>query len=307
MKKYLPILLTLLLVASCKEHKPDLSGEEPIKTEDFLNLYKPLNLPVSISDTNVSATADTTVLFYKAIEQFVPDSVMNEIVSNHKNLVIRPAGKIATTNETYLLANFIQQKQKQLVVFVFNKKNKFTAYKPLLSNINNDDYKHSVNINKEPTFVIGREKTVNSEYKFTRTGWSYNMGKFIIVINDNNEAPEKTKIINPIDTLPQKNKFSGDYKIDSKNFVSIRDGKNANTYLFYLSFNHSDKDCVGELKGEIHTVAPDKAIYKIAGDHCNINFTFTGTELELKENGQCGNRHGINCSFNDTYEKKRKK
>jgi hypothetical protein len=311
MKKWLLILTALFFVISCKERKPDLSGDASIKPKDFLSAFMPLKLPVTISDKSLSAIADTTTLTYKALTQFVPDSVLDEIVTQHKGLAIHPSGKIEAPNETYLLTNIVDKKQIQLVVFVFNKKTKFTAYKLLLSNVNDDDYIHSVNINKEPTFLISREKTTNNQYKFTRTGWSYSSGNFVNVINDDNETPEKTRVINPIDTFPGKNKLSGDYKIDDKNFVSIRDGKNVNTYLFYLSFNHPNKNCVGELKGEIKVTAPDHAIYQTTGDHCNVDFIFRERELQLKENNMCGNRHGINCTFNDTYEKtskvKRKK
>lgn len=306
MKKWLLVLTTFCLVISCKERKPDLSGDESIKPKDFLRAFSTLKLPVTVSDKTISAGADTTTISYKAFTQFVPDSIVDEMVSQHKTLVIHPAGKIEAPNEIYLLVDFVEKTQTQLAVFVFDKKVKFTAYKLLLSNVNDDDYIHSVNINKEPTFVISREKTTSNQYKFTRTGWSYSGGNFINVINDDNETPEKTKIINPIDTLPQKNNLSGDYKIDDKNFVSVRDGKNENTYLFYLSFNHPNKNCVGELKGEIRVIAPDHAIYQTTGDHCNVDFFFRDSELELKENNMCGNRHGINCSFNNTYEKQHK-
>jgi len=69
--------------------------------------------------------------------------------------------------------------------------------------------------------------------QFSRTGWVYatDVG-FMVVVNDSNEAASKSTIINPIDTLAHKNKYSADYEIDSRNFISIRDGNTANTYTF---------------------------------------------------------------------------
>ncbi|MFM9597287.1 hypothetical protein ACKI1O_49055, partial [Streptomyces scabiei] len=89
----------------------------------------------------------------------------------------------------------------------------------------------------EPTFILIKEKTIKETNLFTRTGWVYNnAGFFMVVITDSNEDPQKQQIINPIDTLPRKNKRSGDYVKDKKSYVSLRDGKDPNSYIFFIHF-----------------------------------------------------------------------
>ena len=51
--------------------------------------------------------------------------------------------------------------------------------------------------------------------------------------------------------------------------------------------------------------APTKAIYKESGDPCVIDFVFRDNEVEVKEQGSCGNHRGIKCFFDDTYRKKK--
>jgi hypothetical protein len=129
----------------------------------------------------------------------------------------------------------------RLAVFVLDKKNKFLAAKELLNTGVIDGYKHSVAINREPTFVLIREKmSSDNSLQFSRTAWVYNnAGFFMVVMNDSNEDTKKLALVNPLDTLPRKRKYSGDYGRDKKNFISIRDSKNPNTYLFFVHFEKS--------------------------------------------------------------------
>jgi hypothetical protein len=141
---------------------------------------------------------------------------------------------------------------------------------------------------------------------YTRNGWAFNdAGIFMVVINDSNEDLKKrNEIINPIDTLPIKNKLSGDYVRDKKNFISIRDGKDPNNYLFFIYFEKNGGNCVGELKGDLQLRDKTNAQYKESGDPCVIDFRFEGSRLVVKEQGSCGNHRGIKCFFDDSYTKK---
>ena len=106
-----------------------------------------------------------------------------------------------------------EKKKKQLAIFIINKKNKFLGAKELLNNNHQDEYFHTLLNNKEPTFLLSKEKTgKDGQLLFSRTGWVYSDdGIFMVVINDTNEDPKKLVIINPIDTLSKKNKYSGVY------------------------------------------------------------------------------------------------
>ncbi len=303
------ILLALLIaLISCKEKKANLSGDAPVKVNDFVAAFRPLTLPYTASDTNISKLGDTLNFSQKVFTQFVPDSVLTSLINPSKKFTIYPLGRIEKKEENYLLSVITQNKKTQLLVAVFDRKNKFLAAKLLLANNDNDGYVHTLSINREPTFTVSKER-INNETKqlqFTRVGWVYASGvAFMVVINDTNEDPTKTGVLNPIDTLPKKNKLSGDYIRDKKNFISLRDGKNANNYLLFIHFEKREGTCIGELKGELKMKDDKSGIYSQAGDPCIIDFTFEGNDITLKEKGSCGNRRGIECFFDDTFTKKK--
>ncbi len=149
--------------------------------------------------------------------------------------------------------------------------------------------------------------TEKQQLQYTRTGWAYNGSNgFMQVVNETNEdAKRNNTIINPIDTLPRKNKFSGNYVQDNKNFISIRDGKNANTYFFFIHFEKNNGTCIGELKGELQMKTANKAIYSDNGDPCVVDFTFNGNQVDVKEQGSCGNHRDIKCFFDDSFTRKK--
>lgn len=308
MNKWVMLLLVVALY-SCKEKKVSMSGDAPIKVTDFISAFRELQLPYTVVDTSVAKVGDTTLISGSVFKQFIPDTALGLWLNTSKKYTIRPVGRIRKINETYLLSVISQNKKIQLIVFVLDKKNKYLASKSIFDNTSNDGYMHSLSINKEPTFLISKEKiaTDTKQLVFTRVGWIYSSeNAFMVVINDTNEDPKKlNQIINPIDTLPQKNKLSGDYLQDKKNYISIRDGKNANTYLFFIHFEKKNGTCIGELKGDFKIKNATTAMYNLGGDPCVIDFTFNGNNITLKEKGSCGNRRGMDCFFDDTFTKKR--
>ena len=306
MKRCLPILL-LLAVWGCKEKKLDLSGEVPVSVSDFMAVFPKLNLPYVVADTNIHKVGDTISIGTKALTQFFPDSSLTPVVGTYRKLIIHPVGKIEKEKENYILVSLAAKKNTHLVVFVTDKKNKFLASKEILRTGMDEDYTHSVSINREPTFLISQEKMgKDNNTQFTRTGWIYSStGVFMVVINDSNEDPKKTSVINPIDTLPRKNKYSGDYVQDKKNYISIRDTKKPNTYIFFIHFEKNEGSCTGELKGELKMKDASTAQFHENGDPCVIDFKFEENEISLKEKGTCGNHRGIKCFFDDTFIKKK--
>jgi hypothetical protein len=295
---------------ACHHEQPSLSGTEKVDVKYFQAAFGKVSLPCRIADTNFIKAADTTVIGYSVFTQFVPDTVLtNEFGKNAQTVKVKPVGKFEVEDKLYLLANIIQSKKTTLVTFVFDNKNKYLSHLVLLQNVNKDDYKHSVSITSEPTFILAREKTNDeNQSAYTRIGYGYNAStkNFMVVVNDSNEDLKRlNEIINPIDTLPRKNKFSGDYADDSRNFISVRDGSNASKYAFFIHFE--DDHCTGELKGEMKMRDATHAYYQQGGDACVIDFTFGSKSVTFKEEGNCGNHRGIKCFFDDSYPKKKAK
>ncbi len=307
MKNWWPVFLIVML-AGCSNPGVDLSGNTPINKKDFMAAFKVLSPPLTVSDTNVRRLADTVTIGYKALQQFFPDSALALVVGNDTKQTIHPVGQIEKSKETYLLVNFTDRKKiTRMAVFVIDKKEKFLAVKEIFSTEKDNVYRHTVAINREPTFMLVREKAgKDNTLQFTRTGWVYNdAGLFTVVVNDSNEDTRGLDVINPLDTLPRTQKYSGDYIRDKKNMISIRDNGKPGTYLFFIHFEKNDGSCIGELKGEMSMKGAASAQYTAKGDPCVIDFTFEGNRVTLKEQGTCGNHRGMRCFFDDTFVKKK--
>jgi len=300
--------MLLVFFFACSNDKRSLSGDDPVTVEDFIEAFPDMKLPKAIYDTALSRLGDTTTISRAVFTQFIPDSALNRVATITTKAAIKPVGKIKSEEEIYLLAKIVENKKASLIAFVLDNENKFLAAKELVTNKVNDGYSHSVSINREPTFNIAREKfTKDNQMFYTRTGYAYNKDAgFMVVVNDSNEDIKKQdSIINPIDTFTRLNKYSGDYLKDKKNFISLRDGRNANTYLFFVHFEKNNGDCAGELKGEMVMKDDNTAQYTAGGDPCVINFEFSGAQIQMKEEGSCGNYRGIKCFFEDRYNKKK--
>lgn len=313
-KTSLAVITIFLFLAACKQKSNTLSGDAPVSVKEFITAFHTIKLPYVVADTNVQRLRDTTTISFKVLGEFVPDSILTRLTGNDKvraKTRINPIGRIEKENGNYLLTAFTYNKHISLATFFFDKKDVYQAAIELLPARRNDDYHYTVSVNKEPTFTLNKERmTADNQLLYTRNGYAYIDGssEFVMVINEtNDELKKNTDVYNPLDTLGRKNKFSGDYVEDKKNFVSIRDGKNAQHYQVFVHFEKNGGKCTGELKGEFTVAANGKAVYKQNGDPCVVDFTFTNNQVTVKETGSCGNHRGIRCLFNDSYQKKKEK
>ena len=93
--RYLSNLLFLLALIGCAETKTDLSGNTTLKINDFNAAFKNIELPIRINDTNLVSFTDTIEIGRKALEQFLPDSVVDAIAPKFdKSASIFTVGKI---------------------------------------------------------------------------------------------------------------------------------------------------------------------------------------------------------------------
>jgi hypothetical protein len=133
-----------------------------------------------------------------------------------------------------------------------------------------------------------------------------NAGLFMMILQDGLPKGELMPILNPIDTLPMENKYSGNYGKDSRNFISIRDGKSPKDFLFFINLDKGqNSDCQAELKGEAVFVTKDSAVYFTKTDPCVIGFKFGSKNVRISEAVICGNKRPADCSFNANYQKQK--
>ena len=307
MTKYVLAVIILLSVMGCKSKKKTSVDQQP-ETYEFLESYKKLTLPFNVTDSNITAAADTNTISYPDFTQVVPDSIFNNPFGKNRKLTIHPVGRIQQKGkETYYVTLVNDKSISAIYLFVINK-NKFVVSMPLVTN-KNDSATNSASIDKKLSIVLNKEWTIKNEPFYKRTIFAYNnVGVFTTVLTETNEDRTAGKVIlNPLDTFPKRNKYSGDYVKGNKNVLFVRDGKTPAQYLFYVHFQTEDQDepCSGELKGTLKMVSEKAGVYTGNGDPCVLNLTFTGNEVKVKETGSCGNYRGIKCFFNDTYIKKR--
>ena len=302
------ILFSFIAIVSCKHKHTDLSSDAPIKPNQFIAAFEVLDNGFAANDSNIVRLADTVNINTKLLSRFIPDSVEKSLMNGDKNTTFHPVGRIDKSNDIYLVLLSIKNRKPTTTVLVFDKKNTFVASKDLFRGADNTEgYHYSISINREPTFFVSRERIVNDkDLKFTKIGWAFNGKSFIEVVKESNERSDKLNaIINPIDTFKRDNPYSGNYVEDDRNYISIRDGRTKQDYIFFLHIDKNDGNCVGELKGEMLLKDSTHATYSSGGDPCVIDFTFDRNIITIKEKGSCGNRRGMDCFFNDAFTKKK--
>ena len=311
MRKWCFIVLGCI-VFSCSEKKTDLSGNTPIKINDFNKVFKNTELPVTISDTSLNNILDTVVIQRKALAQFVPDSIIEQFITpaNKTKAIIHPLLRIEQEAEYYLLLNIKYPNKHDIVALVFNKKNKYLDFQSITEfleeNKQSNKYEKKLNINREPSFLV-EENVISAQgvATYEKNAWAYSDSNFRLIYFDSNKTPENKEVINPIDTISSKNLFSGNYGTDAKNFIALRDYGSPNKYQFFIHFEKRNGSCVGELKGVLN-FTNNQATYTEKGDPCIVHFSINGNNIAIKEEGNCGNHRGMKCYFNDKFDKIKK-
>ena len=303
-------IFLLLLLTGCNTTPPDYSGNSKISDKDWQSVFPELTLPIVLHDSGLIRRADTNHIGYKALTQFYPDSLLRPVIGNmKKGSFFRAIGKINKKQEHYLLVIAYQPpKQARLFVLVTTPDNQLLDIKEFLGTQSNDGYQHYLHINREPTFMLVREKTgPDLQSIYTKTGWIYpSEGKFMVIMNDSNEDIKNTAVINPIDSFPALHPFSWDYGDDKKNFISVRDGTSPGKLLFFLHMEKNGGSCTGELKGYMQLTGKRTAEFRQSGDPCVVLFEFNDNSISFKETGSCGNHRGIKCLLEDEFPKRKK-
>lgn len=239
---------------------------------------------------------------------FLPDSAYSKEFGKGTNPKFYMLGKEAVKGaETYLFLKVATAAKQVGYVLCYNKNDVFSAGMPFVFSSADRrirfeggmDTRHSVMRNRIRKLADGQSTYNKNVYVYNSTG------TFTLILNESNEAVEEKEVYNPIDTLAKKSIRSGDYLKNKKNFISFRDGIKSTQLLFFIHFEQNDGDCTGELKGVADLIKPNVALYRRSDDHCELEFTFSKTDVKIKELEACGNHRGVKCSFDAVYNKKR--
>ena len=305
----LPLILIIVFAACKSKKKISLAGEDPVDVSDFITFFEPLPLPVHFSDTSLlKKEKDSLLISYKVFTQFVPDSLLRKVYPKGVKPKIYAMGKtIVTGAEQYLFIKTVTTEKRAYFLLAFDGKENYIAGMPFLRPDQQSSTTQSATLDKRYTIT----QTVSRR----NADGTVSDGKEVFVLNNDartfmlimTEALEDkiTELINPIDTLPRKHKFSADYSSGKMNLVSIRDGRKNDKLTFFIHFEKNNGECTGELKGEAKITSPTTAEYKEEGDPCKLKFIFSASSVSLKEEEGCGSRRGMKCSFDGSFVRKK--
>lgn len=308
MKKTLIIFLLFFLIISCKNKKIKLADNDTVEIADFIEFFPEIKLPFQIDDTVLMRKeTDSSTIGYKIFTQFITDSVITRQFAQEPKLKIYPLGRVSIKNlETYLFLKTISSSKKAVFVIALNNDNKFIAGMPLVVVDKDPSTLQMGLMDKKYTLTQTiQKKKPDGEFTETKSVYILNTEarNFSLIMTDQGIAEQEREIINPIDTLPHKNKLSGNYIKDKRNYVSIRDGKKPSEILFFVHFEKDNGECTGELKGEASIHGIRTALYRAIGNPCVLEFTFTGNTVSLKEQQACGSYRDIKCFFDGSFIK----
>ncbi len=304
------MLLVVALAAGCgKKKKVSLSGDELVEVSDLIAFFPPATLPYQVNDTLLrKKEKDSLLISYNNFARFIPDSVIKKLFGKNTNPKIYADGKVVVPGgETYLFARTVNTNKKNFLILAFDKSEKFMALMTVLQ--------PDLAVSTAQSFSMDRKYTINKTITRKNPDGTVSEGKDVYVLNGDSRSfllimtdalDEKvTELINPIDTLPAKHKYSADYSNGKMNLVSIRDGRKSDRLTFFIHIEKNKGECTGELKGEALFRKPNLAEYREDGDPCVLQFIFSSSAVSLKEIEGCGSRRGLTCTLDGSLARKK--
>ena len=307
MKKYLLLLFVAFVVLSCKDKKKLLKDDEPVEASEFVDFFPETRLPFKLADSSLNRSmSDSALIGTKTFKKFIPDSVLTPFFGKNTKPKIYALGRATEKDkETYLFFKAIGNGKKIGFMACFNNESQFLQAMPLVKQDADRNTSSFGMLDNKFQITTYTERMIGSDLRFKRNVYLYNSdaNNFLLIMTEPSEELI-ADVIDPIDTLPHKQKWTGNYVKDKKNFISFRDGKRNGELLFFIHFEKDNGNCNGELKGTARLVGKNIAQYQEPGNPCALEFDFTTSSVSMKETGGCGTYRDIKCFFEGTYPKK---
>jgi hypothetical protein len=311
--KYLLLIVLSVLVFSCKSKKTSLGAndDEEMSVPDFMDHFQPLKLPYAATDTILRRKEpETAAINYKLFTRLLPDSLLTRYFGKEAKPHLYAIGKVKVPHEeTYLFVKCTGKDRRILYLLCFDRKDHFSAARLVIYSGNEPGVSGAVAMDSKYTLSVTHFKRgPDGQTYHTTDDYVYNDASgFNLILTESNEGkPKIPPVYNPIDTLPHKHKYSGDYVEDKRNIVSIRDGKEADRFYFFVHFEKDNGECKGELKGQAKFVSPGVARYRSYSDPCAIEFKFDAGGVAMNEEGGCGVHRDIKCFFEGYFGRRKK-
>jgi hypothetical protein len=309
MRKLVVLIPFLLLLLACKQKKTSLKDGEELEVSEFIEFFPEVELPFVVADTSLLKKENDSMLIGNTVfARFIPDSILKQDFGKTAKPLLYPLGRVTEKKkETYLFIKAVQGKKKVAYLAAFDTKDSFLSAIPLVRT-GFDNFKNAFGSLDKRFQVTTYRETIKADKEtgYKKNVYIYNNAatNFMLISTEPNDEVFEN-VLNPIDTLPAKNKVSGDYVLNKRNFVSVRDGKDQSNILIFVHFEKDDATCNGELKGAARFISPTLAQFKEPGNPCTIQFDFKGNVVTMKEIEGCGSYRDIKCFFDGKYTRKK--
>jgi hypothetical protein len=294
-----------LALFSCNSKDKTDSEEDGFSYQKFSGFFPKAENAYQVTDEDVLSNKDTTVIRSAEFSKLIPDSIKNSLFGKTAKVKYIAMGRVdASKNTDFYIVKAVAGSKKAALLLPFTN-NEFDAAFPFLVPDKDASTTQTSRIDKTNNAIIKfvSKKKSGGAVVEGRDVYQYIPESKTFTLILTNPLNNSAEVINPIDTLPRKQKFSGDYVKNKRNFVSVRDGRNPKQLLVFMHIE--DGDCSGEIKGDLFFTSTNKAVYRQAGDPCVISFDFGTNSVTVKEEGGCGSRRGLDCSFNGTFKRKK--
>lgn len=301
------VALAFFLTA-CKDDDKTKKDDAEKNQQGLAAYFAEAKVPYQLTDTGLLKNNDTISVPASLVSPLLADSIKNGYFGKNANLKYTALARFAQKNkETYYVVKASAGTKKAALLLVFDAQNAFGASYPFLLPDNDPNTSQVSSVDKNFTLtkavtlrsgpdVIGEGKEVLAYDASTKS-----FG--LIMMDALNDNP--TELSNPIDTFSKNNKLAGDYFLNKRSLVAVRDGRYPNQLLVYIHTENSEGDCIGQLKGEFIMTSSTTAAYRQSGDPCVLSLSFKGNNVSLAEESGCGNYRNLDCPFTGTFTRKK--
>lgn len=310
MKRYLLFLLVAITaLGACKSKKKTGGKDEPMTLESFTALFQPAQLPYKLTPEMLqNSMPDSLALDTANIRQFLTDTLTGSDFPKNEKVRFFPLQQIKGNAVDYILIKASTKSSQMAYLCITDKKGKYLNRLPVGRLGQEEGGKSWFTLDSKFVIKVTDEKQLAPHRTAIKEDFymANPDGSIMLIMTNTSGAVAPGQIFNPIDTLPRKHKFSADYTSGEMNIVSVRDGDDPKSFLFFITFTKAD-GCKGELSGTGLFTGPNKGEYRDKESSCGIAFQFSSGRVTIREIGGCGAYRGIKCFFEGGFVKKAEK
>jgi hypothetical protein len=275
----------------------------------FLQHFPVIGLPFQYTEDSLARSfPDSLQLDARKMAPYIPDSLWHPDGKHGRTGKVFPIGQLRDGGLHLVLVKINGASSTSVNLLVYGKADTLLSVKQVAS-VHRKTPGHVFTFDLDDNYLvhIKERKALGNGHVITREqvyGTNSN-GSLPLILTNTNEPASANSYYNPIDTLPAKDRFSGDYTVGKFDIVSVRDGDKKGTFRFFIHLNKGNGDCTGELDGMGKFTGKSTGEFHEDDGPCAIRFTFSSNRVTIEETGGCGAYRGVSCYFNGTYHKKK--